>query len=225
MPASPADVPDMPHPLVLVPTEFERAVIRPRLTGREACQIELCGFGLVAAAARTASLIARAKPSRVILVGIAGSLDEETLVGHALRFAAVACDGIGAGSGGGFIPAAAMGWTQWPGDPPDATTAVGDVITMRCGPGDDPDALLLTVGAAAATEADVDRRRGLFPNARAEDMEGFAVAAACRMHGVPVDIVRGISNVAGDRDASRWRVDEALEAAATRALGLLAEGA
>jgi futalosine hydrolase len=52
-------------------------------------------------------------------------------------------------------------------------------------------------------------------------MEGFAVAAACRLRGVPVAIVRGISNVAGDREPSRWRIDEALEAAADRVLHVL----
>jgi futalosine hydrolase len=52
-------------------------------------------------------------------------------------------------------------------------------------------------------------------------MEGFAVAAACRLRGVPVAIVRGISNVAGDREPSRWRIDEALETAADRVLHVL----
>jgi futalosine hydrolase len=44
-------------------------------------------------------------------------------------------------------------------------------------------------------------------------MEGFAVALAARAFGVRLSVVRGISNVAGDRDQSRWRMREALTAA------------
>jgi futalosine hydrolase len=57
----------------------------------------------------------------------------------------------------------------------------------------------------------------------AEDMEGFAVAMACRLRGVPLDIVRGISNTAGDRDASRWQVAAALEAAGRLAVQIVEE--
>ncbi|MFM8578800.1 MAG: hypothetical protein ACKOCN_08370, partial [Planctomycetaceae bacterium] len=54
----------------------------------------------------------------------------------------------------------------------------------------------------------------LFPGAVAEDMEGFGVAMACRLVGVPLTIVRGISNIAGDRDTRQWRIRESLAAAA-----------
>jgi hypothetical protein len=40
---------------------------------------------------------------------------------------------------------------------------------------------------------------------------------------VPVDIVRGISNTAGDRDTSRWQVAAALEAAGRLARQIMAE--
>jgi futalosine hydrolase len=56
-------------------------------------------------------------------------------------------------------------------------------------------------------------------------MEGFAVAAACRLAGVPLDIVRGISNTAGDRDTSGWQIEAACRAAAALAVMLLGERA
>ena len=56
-------------------------------------------------------------------------------------------------------------------------------------------------------------------------MEGFAVALACRLRGVPVGIIRGISNTAGDRDTSRWQVAAAVEAAGRLALHVMAEAA
>jgi futalosine hydrolase len=193
------------------------------------CRAALCGFGPVAAAARAAQLIAEHKPERVLLVGIAGSLDDRLAIGSAHRFDRVACYGVGVGSGGDFVPAAALGWQQWPGDAGDASDQtggqIGDVISCaasdRAG-GEQAD-LLLTACAAAANAEDVRLRLQAFPGAVAEDMEGFAVAFACRLRGVPFDIVRGISNRAGDRDKARWQVAAALEAAGRLAVEIMAE--
>lgn len=210
----------MATPLILVPTDRERRVVRPRLAtcGR----VELCGFGMAAAAARTALLLAETGAARVLLVGIAGRLDERIPLGGARRFTRVACHGIGAGGGDDFVPAATLGWPQWPGD--HAGSAIGDELACASNAAGAvaTERLLLTVCASAGGPADVAARRRLFPEASAEDMEGFAVAVACRMRRVPFDVVRGISNTAGDRDTARWRVDEALEAAAAVALDLLA---
>jgi futalosine hydrolase len=52
-------------------------------------------------------------------------------------------------------------------------------------------------------------------------MEGFGVALACALARVPLAIVRGISNAAGERDTKRWRIREALAAARETALELL----
>jgi futalosine hydrolase len=208
--------------LVLVPTAGERRVLAPALG--EAVTIELCGFGPVASAARTAVLVARHAPARVLLAGIAGRFDERLAVGSASLFSEVACFGIGAGTGTTFEPAAALGWLQWPGDPPGDEAAIGDVIACGPMPATAPHAagLLLTACAASADAADVAARRRLFPEAVAEDMEGFGVALACRLAGVPLAIVRGISNDAGDRDKGRWHIGPALEAAAALARTVIA---
>jgi futalosine hydrolase len=211
--------------LVLVPTVLERDVLAPALRAAVvgAGRLELCGFGPVAAAARTAQLLAEYAPAQVLLVGIAGRLDDRLTVGSAYRFERVACHGVGVGSGGGFRSAEQLGWQQWPGDA--AGEPIGDLLA--CGPQRGPTAtqagLLLTACAAAANPDDVRLRKQLYPDAMAEDMEGYAVALACRLRGVPLDIVRGISNSAGDRDKAAWQTPVALEAAAQLALRLLTE--
>jgi futalosine hydrolase len=217
----------MTRTLILVPTEPERRVVRDHLPALPpTARMELCGFGIVAAAARTAGLVATLAPERVILVGIAGALDGSIAVGRAALFGSVACHGIGAGSGHDFVPAARLGWPQWPGDPADPREAIGDLLhcTLPDGPRDERAPLLLTVASTSAREGDVALRRALHPDAAAEEMEGFAVAVACRLAGVPLTIVRGISNEAGDRDTSRWRVDEALGAAARLLRTIVGEG-
>jgi futalosine hydrolase len=214
------------HPvLLLVPTAGERRVLGAAIG--DSCRVELCGFGPVAAAARTAALVARYAPDRVLLAGIAGRFDERLAIGSAHVFRDVACFGVGAGSGAAFEPAAALGWPQWPGDPPGPEAAIGDVIACEPAVATAPPAagLLLTACAASADAADVAHRLRPFPTAVAEDMEGYGVALACRLAGVPLVIVRGISNTAGDRDNSRWRIDSALEAAAALACTILASAA
>jgi len=118
--------------LFLVPTELERRVLEPLVApalGRDA-RPELCGFGPVAAAARTSLLVARHQPERVVLVGIAGRLDDRLALAAAYRFQQVGCFGIGVGSGDHFIPAGTVGWPQWPGDTAHGSTAIGDSIAV-----------------------------------------------------------------------------------------------
>jgi hypothetical protein len=43
-------------------------------------------------------------------------------------------------------------------------------------------------------------------------MEGYGAALSARLFGSDFAMVRGISNVAGDRHVGAWRIDEALEA-------------
>lgn len=208
--------------LVLVPTEFERRQVEPLL--RESlnsidARIELCGFGPIVAAARTARLIGMYRPARVLLVGIAGTLRDDLPIGQATTFREVACDGIGAGSGPSFTSAQSMGWSQWPGD--ENSTAIHDTIALANSR--DASHTLLTVCSASGSAADAESRRQRFPGIAAEDMEGFAVAAACAMEGTKVEIVRGISNTAGDRNKSNWDVAGALQVAAELANTLLME--
>ena len=51
------------------------------------------------------------------------------------------------------------------------------------------------------------------PTAVGEDMEAFGVAMACQMQNVDLEVIRGFSNLAGDRDKANWQIDQALAAA------------
>ncbi len=218
--------------LVLVPTALERSRLDDQGgLGAGAALVHLCGFGPIAAAARTAGLIERLRPARVLLVGIAGTFDAERMpVGTARAFHAVAVEGIGAGEGRDLVGPAALGFPQWPGAESGRKDAIHDRIalahedTWRAISGENPgarDALLLSTCAASASSEQARVRRARHPEALAEDMEGFAVAFACALAGVPVTIVRGASNLVGDRDPAHWRIPAALAAARERALELL----
>ena len=95
-------------PLVLIPSALERERLFPLLRaefGRlDPPAIRLCGIGPAAAGVVTADLLGQLSPSRVILVGIAGTFDPLRLpVGQAFHFDRVRMHGIGAGRGGRFV--------------------------------------------------------------------------------------------------------------------------
>ena len=217
--------------LILVPTQREMDAIRPRMTSGlvssglrdHECAFQICGFGPIAAAARAGALLARYKPERVLLVGIAGSYVQRLSLGSACRFESVACDGVGVGAGINFQTAGDLGWYQFNGD--EAEPRVGDVITLDSAYIDRvPSAgMLVTCCSASADPQETQWRQSRYPKAVAEDMEGFAVALACSLARVPLQIVRGISNRVGDREHSNWKLDEALIAAADFACGLMPE--
>ncbi|NNE00524.1 MAG: hypothetical protein HKN47_24680 [Pirellulaceae bacterium] len=93
----------------------------------------------------------------------------------------------------------------------ESVDAIGESIELSGGK-DNP--CLLTGCSASGDVAEAAQRHAMYPAAAAEDMEGFAVALSCRVAGVPVSIVRGISNRAGDRDSRNWQVESALDAVA-----------
>ncbi|MDA1050552.1 MAG: futalosine hydrolase [Planctomycetota bacterium] len=215
--------------LLLTPTQLERRTLEPLLSpsGRRADSVlELCGFGPVAAASRTMQLIAVHQPAQVILVGIAGALRPELEVGTARSFRQVTCVGIGVGTGANHKSVGEIGWKHWvsagsAGDEPEA--GIGDVMPLAPNL-TDPTELggeLLTVCAASANESDAALRLARHPDATAEDMEGFGVAVACYFGGVRLQIIRGISNRAGDRDKRNWNIDGALHAASALTLKTL----
>jgi futalosine hydrolase len=201
----------MPNPktLILIPTQLERTQLDNSAHLEGTCAtVALCGFGVVAAAARTAQLIAAHAPDRVLLLGIAGTFDEASLaVGEACCFGSVVIDGIGRGQEADHVGAEDLGFEQWP------AQGIGDRIELSVPGKVAASELLMTVCTASATPEEAAARRKRFSQAIAEDMEGFAVALACALTDTPLAIVRGISNRVGDLDKQNWRIREALQAA------------
>lgn len=179
--------------LILVPTELERRVL---FGAAVSAQVRLCGFGLAEAGARAGHAIASCGPlpGRIVLVGIAGTYDGDRWPpGSAVVGGSVRLDGIGAG---GQTPSG-LGFAET------------DLLPLD---GAGPE--ILSVAEASADSAQARARHAHFPAAAVEEMEGFAVAVAAAAFGVPLRIIRGVSNLAGDRERDRWQIPAALRAAA-----------
>jgi len=159
----------------------------------------VCGFGLAAAGAGAAHAIAthpRDAEAGIVLAGTAGTYDTTRFaIGTAVDAAAVRIDGIGANGAG----------------PAELGFAETDVIAL-----DGADGELLSVAEATATAAGAAARARRYPDAVAEEMEGYAVAVAASLFAVPLRIVRGASNLAGDRNHAEWRMADALAAVRAR---------
>lgn len=200
----------MPPILLLIPTEFEHAFVKERtesLADKHELIVAACGFGPVLPAAITTEKIHQHRPRLVILCGIAGAYEATSLeIGAAYEFARVKIDGVGAGQATEFKAPSQMGWTQFAGD--IDRPSIGDVIEVDDAGGSS----LLTVCAAAGDRDQANERHQRFAT-EAEDMEAFAVAAACQLQNVPLRVVRGISNIAGNRDHSTWKIEDAMHSA------------
>ena len=105
----------------------------------------------------------------------------------------------------------------------DAQPEIGDVLSLDSGfvNGIPASGTLLTCCSASDSAEEAEARLQRFPDAAAEDMEGFSVAMACNLARVPLQIVRGISNEVGNRNMDQWRIDEALASAAELATKLM----
>lgn len=209
--------------LILIPTEAEAVPLRMALYSvlkKGETVAKICGFGAISSGIRTAQLLAALQPKSCLLIGVAGTYSTNLPIGSALEFDQVACYGIGAGCGSEFIRSTDLGWQLWPEPLNDLSS--DDILQLQAPTRMNQARQLLTVCAAAACGTDVEQRRKLFPNALAEDMEAYAVGLACLSANVPLRIIRGISNRAGDRNKSNWAMKPALESAATLAAQILA---
>lgn len=190
--------------LLLIPTRMERAGLS-RTGGRAV----LCGMGPVdAAAGAMRALMATSGVSQCVLAGIAGTYDPEVLpIGSVVCGGTFQLHGVGAGVDECLILPEQMGLpADAAGDLPVvsrelATARLPDYMQRAC---------MLTVCAASVDAGHAQRRHNRYTDVLVEEMEAFAVARACRLAGVPFNCVRAISNIAGDRDAGRWRVQDAL---------------
>lgn len=199
---------------ILVPTEMERSILANLLP--RTIRLHLVGFGAVSAGIEAARLFASFPASdctkRIVLTGIAGTYHPSLYPpGTATCFREVAMWGIGAGPEDEFVMPGDEGMEgvsfddRIPGSEPIPLKIVGGHSSAR---------LLLTATSAAGTANQVSIRRTRFPQAACEDMEGYPVALAARRAGKDLTILRGISNIAGDRNKSRWVICDALAAVA-----------
>jgi futalosine hydrolase len=173
------------------------------------------GVGPARAAAATAAALAANTYDLVVCAGIAGGFQPEAPIASLVIADDITVADLGADTPDGFLSVTELGFGDVSHQPPPSLVqAAADATGGQVG-------TVLTVSTVTGSAARAEELRGRYPRAVAEGMEGFGVAEAAALHGVPVFEVRAVSNAVGPRDRDAWRIAEAL-AVLTEAFGKLA---
>ncbi|MER7047399.1 futalosine hydrolase [Streptomyces jumonjinensis] len=169
----------------------------------------IAGVGPAAAAAATATALASSADDPyglVVSAGIGGGFPHRAPVGSLVVADAIVAADLGADGPDGFLSVEELGFGRAVHLPPAGLAArAAEAAGALCAP-------VLTVSTVTGTAARAAELSGRHPRAAAEAMEGFGVAEAAAVHGVPVLEIRAISNPVGPRDRAAWRIGDALNA-------------
>lgn len=195
--------------LVLVPTELERSLLcAGPLRQDPRMELVCCGFGPLSSAIGTMSLLAQGDPQEVYLVGLAGVYERPDLVGQVMAPRRVIQEGIGIEEQGEWRDGYQLGLDR----------SIPTMLENLTVPGPRASCDLLLTVCHPSANLDEARQRydrcrgGISSSVILEDMEGYAVAAACARFGRTLTILRAISNLAGCRAKSDWQIPRAIEA-------------
>lgn len=198
--------------LILVPTEHEfRSLFTLDMHPRIGTAI--CGAGLVSAATNTAKYLSMNPPKAVLLLGICGAYANSGFpIGTVVRVESSHLSDFGAYDHDGTLLSAeqlGLGLATWNSssatDFPIVESELRDRFLKL------PATHSSSVQGASGTDPmALDRAR--IGASSIEEMEGSAVLSVAQSFGVPVFHVRAVSNRAGLRNRSEWKIDVALNA-------------
>lgn len=197
--------------LIMTAVDVEREAVLRGLGGSDLCHVMLAGVGPAAAAARTAAALAKEQFSLVISAGIGGGFPDKAGIGSIVVADQLIAADLGAETPDGFLSVDELGFGSSRITPDlnlvnrltGAMASAG--LTVQSGS-------ILTVSTGTGSSETAASLRQRFNNAAAEAMEGYGVAEAAKLYGLPCIEIRTISNAIGPRDRSAWRIKDALEA-------------
>ena len=201
--------------LVMTAVEAEREAVLRGLRGAEGIEVMLAGIGAASAAARTARALAACGPyGLVVSAGIGGGFAGKAEPGSIVVADAIVAADLGAEPAEGFSSLDELGFgaTRVPVEARLADRLCGALLEAGLPVWSGPVLTVTTVTGTAETAAELSAR---VPGAAAEAMEGYGVAAAAAIFGLPMLEIRTISNLVGPRDRSAWRIPDALAALET----------
>ncbi|ARU63855.1 futalosine hydrolase [Tumebacillus avium] len=197
--------------LIMTAVEAERDAIVKGLGDTERFDVRVAGVGPVAAAVRTANVLAGGDYGLVVSAGIGGGFTEVAPVGSLVVATEILAADLGAQTGQGFSSVDELGFgsSKLPVDAERAATVTAALQAAGLIAAAGPVLTLATVTGTAETARELATR---VPGAAAEAMEGYGVAFAAQEKGIPVLEIRAISNAVGPRDRSAWRMKDAFDA-------------
>jgi futalosine hydrolase len=177
------------------------------------------GVGLTSATYSILNMVTAQGPDLVVQVGIAGSFTPRFEIGTAVAVREEIVADMGVEENSGYKDLFELGLEEKNTYP----YLKGKLVNPH-------QSLLLHTNLSLASAVSVneisveEKRINRFVHkygAELESMEGMALHHVCLLQGIPFLQIRGISNAVGERDKSKWRIAEAMQAAGLACANLL----
>jgi futalosine hydrolase len=164
-------------------------------------------------------LIARLKPDLIIQIGIAGSFNPNLVLGTAVTVRQEMLADMGVYETDGYHDIFELGLAEENVPPLEQGAIVNhhDYLIES--------ASLPAVSAVSVNEISTSAEKiNVFAEkykADIESMEGAALHYVCAMQQIPFIQIRGISNLVGERDKTKWKIPESMLAATNACINLI----
>ncbi|MFV0505932.1 MAG: futalosine hydrolase [Bacteroidales bacterium] len=206
--------------LIVSATDFELARIRAYCDKEDIGEIDFCvsGVGTVATSfSLTRTLSTSNIYNLLINVGICGSFTRELELGQVVEVGTEIFTDLGIEGDKGFVPLSGSKLLDRNAHP----YKEGLLINTHPQFGDLTNVLGSTSDVCHTNYSSIDRIVNIF-NPDTESMEGAAFFYVAKHFDTPFAQVRAVSNYVGERDKSKWKIDEAVEAVSAYVIDYLA---
>jgi len=207
--------------LVIAATERELIGIKEISFDRVSLRVQtaVTGVGLMPSTYAIMQLLTASRPDLIIQLGIAGSFTPSIELGTAVAVKKEMLADMGVYETGGYRDIFEMGLAEKNMAPFEQGALVNHHDTLF-------NALSMpVVSAVSVNEISTSTEKiKLFSEkykADIESMEGAAVHYVCTLQQIPFVQIRGISNLVGERDKSKWKIQESLHAATNACINLI----
>ena len=177
------------------------------------------GVGLLPSSYAIMQLIARLKPDLMIQVGIAGSFNPTLVLGTAVTVRQEILADMGVYETDGYHDIFELGLAEENVPPFEQGAIVNHHDHLI------ESASLPAVSAVSVNEISTSAEKiNVFAEkykADIESMEGAALHYVCAMQQIPFIQIRGISNLVGERDKTKWKIPESMLAATNACINLI----
>lgn len=177
------------------------------------------GVGLLPSSYAIMQLIARLKPDLIIQVGIAGSFNPTLVLGTAVTVRQEILADMGVYETDGYHDIFELGLAEENVPPLELGAIVNHHDHLI------ESASLPAVSAVSVNEISTSAEKiNMFAEkykAEIESMEGAALHYVCALQNIPFIQIRGISNLVGERDKSKWKIPESMLAATNACINLI----
>ena len=207
--------------LVIAATDRELSGLKEISFTRPSLKVHtaVTGVGILPSTYAIMQLIARLKPDLIIQVGIAGSFNPTLVLGTAVTVRQEILADMGVYETDGYHDIFELGLAEENVPPFEQGAIVNHHDHLI------ESASLPAVSAVSVNEISTSAEKiKLFAEkykADIESMEGAALHYVCAMQQIPFIQIRGISNLVGERDKTKWKIPESMLAATNACITLI----